>query len=564
MNSRLWRRTAGSAGILTVLLACWIIAGLAADRLAREELQSALGSQRQMTSAIIDNMVEVIASDLSMSRAIPATMAEVAVIQQALVQAADYAVNRYPTEQARRAALLNAPQLVDANTLLHDAQGFSGFDAIWLVNTNGICIASSNARSPLSYVGIDMRTRPYLSGTLLGEFVEMYGVGEASGEPGIFVAAPVYRDGLLVGAIAARVGIARLRHWVAHPGTFVSDSNGVIIMAHDNTLEGLALPGAAVLQLSGAERISRYQHERFTQIALARAAASLHRQAPWVPRDTAASLMRLPGETAPSFLEVRSGLNSGLSAHLIDPLNAWPDLLANHRRNRLLIFATLAGTFALAAVVTLSWVRERRLHLATRGLADQLQAANALLAAEARIDALTGALSRRYFLDLLRHEIERAYEAGTPLCLAIADLDYFKQINDRFGHPVGDRALQHFIDICRAELRTDDAVGRLGGEEFGILLPATPLATGLAVVERLREQVRTRRCADLPEELALSVSVGISGLAANQDSIERLMSRADLALYTAKAGGRDRCAAAAPDDAAGGDPPPPRTTERAW
>ncbi len=149
------------------------------------------------------------------------------------------------------------------------------------------------------------------------------------------------------------------------------------------------------------------------------------------------------------------------------------------------MFLTLAGTAALAWVITVSYVRERRHHRATRDLAEQLQSANTLLSAEARHDALTGALSRRYFLDLLRHEIERAHASGEPLCMAIADLDHFKQINDRFGHAAGDRALEHFVDTCRAELRGSDAIGRLGGEEFGILLPATALEGGREVVERL-------------------------------------------------------------------------------
>ncbi|PXW23550.1 sensor domain-containing diguanylate cyclase [Paraburkholderia caballeronis] len=559
MNRTLLRWTAGSVGIVAVVLVCWVIAGLVADRLVRQELEGALNSQRQMTRSVVGNMAEVIASDLSMSRAIPATMAETGVVQQALAQAAHYALNRYPTELARRTVLLKAPEFAEVNMLLHDAQGFSGLDAIWLVNTTGICVASSNASDRMSYIGIDMHTRAYLNDTLLGAFAEMYGVGNASGEPGIFVAAPVYSDGLLVGAVVAKVSIARLRHWVAHPGTFVSDNNGVIIMAHNSALEGLALPGSHVEDMNAIDRVNTYLRERFTEIALQPAAPSVRRVAPWVPRADAEQLVELPGQPTPALYESRGGLNSGLSAHLVDPVNSWPELLANHHRNRLLIFLTLAGTVALAAVISVSWVRERRLHRATRELAEQLQSANALLAAEARDDALTGALSRRYFLDLLRHEIDRAYEVGAPLCMAIADLDYFKQINDRFGHPAGDRALQHFIETCRTELRADDAVGRLGGEEFGILLPATTLTTGLTVVERLREQVRNRHCAELPADVILSVSIGITELAAKQDQPERLMSRADRALYAAKSAGRDRCEAVPPDGAV-----PPRTPENAW
>jgi diguanylate cyclase (GGDEF)-like protein len=559
MNRRLWRQIAGSAGTLAVVLACWLLAGLAADRLGRKELVSALRAQQQMTRAVVGNMTEVIASDLNMARAVPATMAETDIVEQALVQGANYDANRYPTEQARRAALQGAPQFVHANQLLRDAQGFSGLDAIWLVNPAGICIASSNANEPASYVGVDMSARPYLSATRLGGFAELYGVSPTNGDPGIFVAAPVYHDGLLIGTIAARVGLSRLRHWVAHPGTFVSDHNGVIVMAHDSALQGLALPDSPVERMAPAERTATYLRDHFPTISIAPAAASIRQQAPWVPQHTADSLVSLPNQPGPAFHEWRDGLNSGLSAHLVDPLNVWPDVLANHRRNRLLIFVTLAGSFALTAVVATWWIRERRLHRATRELADQLQTANALLAAEARDDALTGALSRRYFLDLLRHEIDHAHETGAPLCLALADLDHFKQVNDRFGHPAGDHALQHFVDTCRAELRAGDVVGRLGGEEFGILMPATSLAAGFEVAERLRTQFHSRHCATLPDDVLLSASIGITGLAAGQDTVERLMSRADLALYTAKEAGRDRCAAVSPDDAG----VPPRSPERA-
>ncbi|WP_042271656.1 GGDEF domain-containing protein [Paraburkholderia heleia] len=559
MNRRLLRQAAGPLGVVVVALVCWAAAGWLADRMVRQEFETALAAQRQVMRSVVDNMAEVVASDLAMSRAIPATMAETRVVQQALTGAAHYAASSDSTELARRKALQGVPALAGIDRFLHDAQGFSGLDAIWLVNANGICIASSNALERISYVGVDMRARAYLNDTLLGAFSEAYGVGTTSGEPGIFVAAPAYDDGLLVGAVVAKVGIARLRHWVAHPDTFVADNNGVIIMAHDSALEGRALPSSHVAEMNAVDRVSTYLRERFAPLDLRPASQAALNEAPWIPRADAAQMVELPGQRAPALYEQRGGLNSGLSAHLVDPVNAWSELIANHRRDRLLIFLTLAGTAALAAVISVSWVRERRLHHASRDLAGQLQAANALLAAEARHDALTGALSRRYFLDLLRREIDTAYAAGKPLCMAIADLDYFKQINDRFGHPAGDRALQHFVQTCRAELRADDAVGRLGGEEFGILLPSTSLATGLVVLDRLREQVGKRVCVELPEEASVSVSIGVTELAAAQDQPERLMSRADLALYMAKAAGRDRCEAMTAEGVV-----PPRAAAPTW
>jgi diguanylate cyclase (GGDEF)-like protein len=490
-------------------------------------------------------------------------MAEMDVVQRALVQSQNYAVNDQTTEPALRAALLKDAKMTAVSNFLHDAQGFSGLDQIWLVNSNGICVASSNSiNNPFaaerSFVGTDMRVRGYLTNALLGAFSEAYGVGRSSGEPGIFIAAPAYADGLLVGVVVAKVGIARLRHWVAHAGTFVTDDNGVIIMAHNSALEGRALPNSRVAQMSPAERKTIYLRDSFPDIQI-RVDAQVREQAPWVPSAVAGQLFGMSERPVPSLYQARGGLNSGLSAHLVDPLAAWPELLRNHKRDHLLVFLTLAGTVALAWVITVSYVRERRHHRATRDLAEQLQSANTLLSAEARHDVLTGALSRRYFLDLLRHEIERAHVSNEPLCMAIADLDHFKQINDRFGHAAGDRALEHFVDTCRAELRGADAIGRLGGEEFGLLLPATDLAGGREVVERLRLRLKAMPSPKLPASVGLSVSIGITELSPD-DLPERIMSRADTALYAAKSGGRDRTEALPPDDTA----PPARTVANVW
>jgi diguanylate cyclase (GGDEF)-like protein len=563
MNRTILRQVTGPISFTMIVLVCWFVAGMVADRMVQQELDAALRTQRQMSISVVDNMAEVIASDLAMSRAIPATMAEMDIVQRALVQSQNYAANSEAAEPALRTALLKDPQMTAVSNFLHDAQGFSGLDQIWLVNANGICVASSESiNNPQavkrSLVGIDMRTRSYLTNALLGAFSEAYGVGRMTGEPGIFIAAPVYAEGLLVGVVVAKVGIARLRHWVAHPGTFVADENGLIIMAHNSELEGRLLPDSHVMQMSPAERKLIYRRDVFPDIQI-RVDTQVREQAPWVPAAVAGQLFGMSERPGPALYQARSGLNSGLSAHLVDPLAAWPELLRNHERDHLLVFLTLAGTVALAWVITVSYVRERRHHRATRDLAEQLQSANTLLSAEARHDALTGALSRRYFLDLLRREIERARANHEPLCMAITDLDHFKQINDRFGHAAGDRALEHFVDTCRAELRGADSIGRLGGEEFGLLLPATNLADGREVVERLRLRLKAIPSPKLPASVGLSVSIGITELSPD-DLPERIMSRADTALYAAKSGGRDRTEALPPDDTA----PPARTAASVW
>ncbi|QCP48631.1 diguanylate cyclase [Trinickia violacea] len=546
MNHPTLRRAIALSSLMIVTLACWIVAGLVADQMGERELDDAIVTQRQISSAAADNMAQMIASDLAMARAIPETIAEMRMIQRALSQAQNYAAKRPAMEPELRETLLKDPQLAGISDFLHNAQGFSGLDNIWLVNTRGLCVASSNAATPNSFVGRDMAARAYLAEALLGGFTQAYGVGRSSGEPGIFIASPVYDDGELVGAIVAKLGIARLRHWVARAGTFIADENGVIIMAHDSAVAGRALPHARVETMSADERENIYLRTDFPEFGVQPLASQVAHDAPWVPSALGKQIFELPGTHTPSLYEMRGGLNSGLSAHLVDPLISWPELLRNHRNLHLLVFVLLAGSIMLAYLIGASYLREKRHHRATRHLAEQLQEANLLLSAEARDDALTGALSRRYFLDLLQKEIAAARAGGKPLCLAIADLDHFKQINDRFGHAIGDRALEHFVTICRLELRTSDAIGRLGGEEFGIVLPATTLTDGLAVAQRLHERLRAQPSARLPAGAELSVSIGITELSGT-DLPERIMSRADLALYAAKSAGRDRTKALPPD-----------------
>ncbi|VXB71048.1 Diguanylate cyclase [Burkholderia sp. 8Y] len=554
MNKLLLHRAIATLCLALLALGCWVAAGLLSDRMVQQEMTATVRTERQMAASIVDNMAQIIASDLAMSRAIPATLAQMDLTQRALAESRRYASNAKITEPVRRAQWIARPGLDKVNRFLHDAQGFSGLDSIWLVNEQGYCIASSNASDDDSFIGYDMSGRGYVVRALLGGFVEVYGVGRLSGEPGIFIAAPVYEDGLLVGAVIAKVSIDRLRHWVSRPGTFVTDENGVVVMAHDGRLEYQAMPDAPVGRMTARERLEHYRRDAFAPLRIEHVGDHMLQSAPWLAPALAQGFYAANGGAVPSLYDERTGLNSGLSAHIVHPLTSWTEITRNHSRDRLLVFLTMLGVVTLAVVIATSYSRERRLHRATRDLAEQLQSANTLLSAEARHDALTGALSRRYFLDTLRHEVELARSTGTPLSVAIADLDHFKQINDRYGHASGDRALEHFAQVCREQLRPSDAIGRLGGEEFGILLPQTTLADAQAVLERLRKRFHLEHCAHLPDEAVLSVSIGITEQASD-DALEWILSRADLALYEAKSRGRDR------SEVRPADPPPARHTE---
>ena len=159
---------------------------------------------------------------------------------------------------------------------------------------------------------------------------------------------------------------------------------------------------------------------------------------------------------------------------------------------------------------------------------------------QASSDSLTGVANRRSFLESAEREFARSRRHGTPLSLVSIDLDHFKQINDQYGHPVGDQVLRGFVLCCQRLLRAEDLCARTGGEEFCILLPGTPDGEAYAVAERIRSELAT--CAPSPEHPALRVtaSLGVAGVSAADAHFGALFSRADHALYAAKQQGRDR------------------------
>ncbi|XKE46112.1 diguanylate cyclase [Halomonas organivorans] len=155
----------------------------------------------------------------------------------------------------------------------------------------------------------------------------------------------------------------------------------------------------------------------------------------------------------------------------------------------------------------------------------------------ARHDELTGLLNRRAGMARLDEEIARGHRHTTPLCVAICDLDHFKQINDRHGHGVGDEALAAVAEVMQSELRRYDVLARLGGEEFLVILPGATLSEAERSIERLR-----RRLAETPlasPGLSLTLSAGLAALEEG-DAGDALLERADRALYRAKREGRNR------------------------
>lgn len=169
------------------------------------------------------------------------------------------------------------------------------------------------------------------------------------------------------------------------------------------------------------------------------------------------------------------------------------------------------------------------------------EAAHRALLENAIRDGLTGAYNRSYFLDQLRKEVSSSMRHRNFLSLAVLDLDHFKDINDTYGHAAGDLVLRHFSRAVTALIRNEDTFGRIGGDEFALLLRQCPEAEAVKVLDRIRASVQKLDLQLASKPVTVTVSVGVTALEVDMVSSDAwLLESADQALYRAKQAGRNR------------------------
>jgi diguanylate cyclase (GGDEF)-like protein len=160
--------------------------------------------------------------------------------------------------------------------------------------------------------------------------------------------------------------------------------------------------------------------------------------------------------------------------------------------------------------------------------------------AQANQDPLTGLFNRRYFSDTLGRELARAKRDGLPVCLMVLDIDHFKQINDQYGHDMGDRAIQLIGQLLQQSVRLEDVVSRMGGEEFCVLFPGMTLLTAKARAELLRQRLAEQSIDTPTGPMHITASIGLAEYPRDAADGVGLLNAADQALYAAKRNGRNR------------------------
>ncbi len=312
----------------------------------------------------------------------------------------------------------------------------------------------------------------------------------------------------------------------------VTDEHGVVVVAADAALHMQALPNASVRLLSESEQAQRYQRTTFDTLALTPLAdAGAHPLYQW------------PGRGAhPHVWVTRATLDGALQVHVLRDLGQAIDRLNMDRWTLFglaaLVWCLLVG---IAALLVAQWV-------ASGHQRAELLALNHELQRRADTDTLTGTASRSRYLQSLRLELERSQRHGLVLCVLSLDVDHFKRVNDTFGHAAGDAVLRHFAAVVQGQLRQTDTLGRVGGEEFSVLLPQTEAQGGQQMAQRIRAAVEATATDWEGQPIAITVSIGGAQWAVGSPlASDQVLAATDRALYQAKHLGRNRVSWWSPD-----------------
>ncbi len=427
-----------------------------------------------------------------------------------------------------RAQLAINPDLNRVAKRLESIVADLDIDQIWIMNASGDCIASGGFSPESTATGVNYVDREYFKMAKLEGTGRQFAVGRTTNTPGIFYSAAVDAENRFLGVVAVKIDVKRLSRMLTDKNTFITDENGVIIIAGDTRLQMKAVPGAKVNTLSETTLENRYKRHAFDTFEMK-------------PVDVdGVQLVRLEGRDAPML--------NGFSDNQADILKIWVfrDMseLGQISNEGIWVFALLflAGSSAIASVfarvVHLRRSKEHQVEIARVNA--ELVKLNVELLVQARFDVLTGCANRRHFLAELDIELKRATRFGFSCVLAMLDIDHFKAVNDKYGHAAGDALLGHFSLTVSKCLRSSDLLGRVGGEEFALLMPQTFLAGGFELAERIRSAVDNSSALSGGIEVRFTVSIGVVQWRGSEESVETLIARADDAMYSAKYAGRNR------------------------
>ena len=397
----------------------------------------------------------------------------------------------------------------------------SGIVGCWLMNAAGDTVSAGTQDNIMNFTGSNYADREYFKPAKLGLDGHQFAVGRVTDIPSLFFVSPVTINGQFFGAVGVMTDLNRLKN-LLESNVFVTDEYGVIIISPDENLNLHALPNASALNLPGNERESRYKINDIPVVNISK-----------YQNDSIKELVCFNGQNFPTVFIEHPCLNKFLKIYTFRHL----DEFQNIDHDQLVMFVLLSmvgGLLILIAAGAVFFYRKDRRYRRS------LVAMNEHLEKLARTDPLTGCANRRHFMEVLSEEKLRNVRYGNQFCLMSIDLDRFKSINDRYGHPAGDQVLCNFVSLVQTMLRPIDLLGRVGGEEFCILLPQTSIESAKVVAERIRVSVEMSSVKSNDEFIQYTISIGLTQWDIGNDETEDdILNRADSLLYEAKSSGRN-------------------------
>ena len=464
-------------------------------------------------------------------------------------------------------------------------------DDVFAMNAAGICVAASNP----DFVGKSYAFRDYFKAAVAGEdYVSDWTVGVTSKRAGIYMSSPIRIDGRVGGVLVIKLNPAPIdsiikRSFGIGMQAFVTNRAGVVLAHYDQSIRYTTVDDLTAAELAAIRETQQFAGLAQPSLKLASLRADMARVRPgqtltsavygfrgekkiaamtgtqfhgWVAGITApfsaieAPIRRLMSSVLP--LAVMILLFAAISAWYVGRYLASPldhllaavtrfgagDAAARAEIEHKDEVGALATAFNEMAARIAKHTSELEQRVAERTA--ELQDAYERLKGVAVTDPLTGCFNRRYLDEHLTEELARAKRYHSDLSVMMCDIDFFKRVNDSYGHPAGDKVLAEVAALLRSGSRQQiDWVVRYGGEEFLLVLPESPREKALALAERLRVAIQTAAFDYEGTPMKVTASFGLSTLRPDGDaSAASLVACADEALYQAKQGGRNRVVAA--------------------
>jgi two-component system C4-dicarboxylate transport sensor histidine kinase DctB len=434
-----------------------------------------------------------------------------------------------------------------ANAFLDRLNAAAKTATIYVTDDDGMTIAASNWQHPEIFAGRSFSFRPYFIDAIRAGTGRFYGLGTLTFAPGYYISHHIKQGSNVLGVAVVKIDLTNLdEKWDREHGEMtVSDANGVMFLS---SRKDWKYQPTQPLQRDAMEKLVRTrQYEGVLKEALSIVTVKTLGPDARVVK-VAEPVKNQDGQQWISYLVKSRRLPEAdwtIDAYI--PLKA-------HQTRAIRSGMITGGAFAFVLLLILYLrqtslrIKEReRSRAALEGANQQLEVKNRELQSVSdalhRIsitDDLTSTYNRRFFFESLTKLMSAAKRHGTPLSIIMIDVDNFKQINDSYGHPVGDEVLQGLAGTCHEALREADVFARFGGEEFIVALPDTDAHAAREVAERLRLAAMSEPVDAGGVRVCVTISCGISQYRPSDVTIQEMIKRADQALYSAKNSGRNQ------------------------